>query len=101
MPSGARKDCAREDDDVIALLFRDRFTQLLEGVLGILQLESATAVARRRNDDEADVTPEHRFLVAAGSADLGTMCGDHFLQAGLLHRRTAFVDRTDGALSDV
>jgi len=101
MPSGARKDGAGEDDDVIAIFLRQRLTQLLEGVLGILQLESATAIARRRNDDEADVTAEHSFLVTGGSADLGPMRGDHFLQAGLLHRRAAFVHRANGALRDV
>src|SRR6478752_6105046 len=101
MPSGARKYGAGEDDEVIAIFLRERLTQLLESVPGVLQLESTTAIARRRNDDEADVTAEHRFLMAGGSADVGPVGGDHFLQAGLLHRRAAFVHGANGALRDV
>ena len=76
MTRRAGKYSAGEDDDMIAVLLRQRFTQFLEGILGILQLESATAVARRGHDDETDVTAEHRFLMTGGSADLVAMCGD-------------------------
>ena len=44
MTSRAGNDGAGENDDVIAVLLRERSAQLLEGILGILQLEGATAV---------------------------------------------------------
>src|SRR3954451_4683021 len=101
MTSRTGNDGAGQDNDVIAVLLCKRLAQLLEGILRILQLERAPAVARGRHDHEADVTAEHRFLMARRGADPVTMRGDEFLQAGLLYRGAAFIDGTDSALRDV